>query len=519
MKQNKIIIAIDGPAGSGKSSTAKQVAGKLNIGFLDTGAMYRALAYKFYQHNIDPADIEMVRQVVEDTNITLQFHNTESTVLLDGVEVNREIRSPEVNRLVPVVAAIPVARRLMVAVQQKIGRSQSVVAEGRDIGTVVFPKADLKIFMNASLEERAHRRYLEQKQNNIEQSLVEIMNEIQQRDEIDSKREIAPLKKAEDAIELDTSELTLEEQTNFIVSLVKDLPGIKKVINWKMIIQIDSDAGVCPGVRRAIRMAEDALSKGDKIVAVGPLIHNRLENERLSTRGLEIAPQDEFEKNNHWAPKYTNVKYLIRTHGISPVLRNQFEEKSCQIIDATCPKVRRSQRLIESFSQDGYQIVIVGKAAHPEVVALVGASLTVPSVILKPEELGRIDLNKKIMVIAQTTTNRQNFHTIIDYLRNNTNELLVKDTICNAVSDRHQLLQTFASQFDVVFFVGGRNSSNTKELYKICRDVNINTYLIESYPEIDPQWLNKAERVGISGSASTPRWQLERIQSFLQHNY
>lgn len=220
--RKKIVIAIDGPAGSGKSTTARLVAKALKIGFLDTGAMYRAITFKALQKHLDFSDKTALVELTNVSDIKLVYENNENRVYWGHEDITSQIRLPEVNQKVAIVAAIPEIRQHLVILQRKMALSESLVAEGRDIGTVVFPNADLKIFMVASIEARAKRRYLELIARNTPQSLEEIENTIRERDRLDSRREASPLIKASDAIELDTSNLTIEEQVNFIVKKAKE---------------------------------------------------------------------------------------------------------------------------------------------------------------------------------------------------------------------------------------------------------------------------------------------------------
>ncbi len=214
----KIIIAIDGPAASGKSTTAKLVAAKLGYLHIDTGAMYRAMALKVLRTNISQFDETSIAKLVGVTSVSLQKNNSNKVdVLLDGEIVSDEIRLPEVTNIVSNVSAVPIVRTLMVQEQRMMGRNGGIVLEGRDIGTVVFPQAELKIYMIADARSRAERRMKEFEQKGISVSVDELEKEIRERDGIDSSRETSPLKKAEDAIELDTTNLTIDEQVNFIV--------------------------------------------------------------------------------------------------------------------------------------------------------------------------------------------------------------------------------------------------------------------------------------------------------------
>jgi cytidylate kinase len=214
----KLVIAIDGPAASGKSTTAKLVARRLGYLHIDTGAMYRAITLKILRSSAGEFYSKRVAAIVNETKIELKPADGSLRVLLDGEDVTDEIRSPEVTAAVSSVSQIREVRQAMVKEQRKMGRDGGVVLEGRDIGTVVFPEADLKIYMVASIEARAERRRRELDARGIASEFEALKSAIHHRDKKDSTRDESPLRKAYDAIELDTSELTIEEQVSFIVS-------------------------------------------------------------------------------------------------------------------------------------------------------------------------------------------------------------------------------------------------------------------------------------------------------------
>jgi cytidylate kinase len=219
----KITIAIDGPAASGKSTTAKLVAHKLGYLHIDTGAMYRALTLKALDENIDLSDKKEIVHLSQISTIQLEVKDGTTKVFLDGTEVTKRIRTQQVNRSVSTVSSYKGVREVMVQAQQKMAASGGVVLEGRDIGTVVLPKAELKIFMIASIEERARRRKNDLALVGIEAEQDDLVKEIDARDQKDSTREASPLRKAPDAIELDTSNLTIEEQVDFILGRAKEI--------------------------------------------------------------------------------------------------------------------------------------------------------------------------------------------------------------------------------------------------------------------------------------------------------
>ncbi|MFR4745764.1 MAG: (d)CMP kinase [Clostridium sp.] len=214
-------IAIDGPAGAGKSTIAKMAAKKLDFIYVDTGAMYRAMALYFLRRGIDAKDEKKIAEACEHINVTIAYQEGEQQVLLNGENVNAFIRTEEVSMMTSNTSKYPAVREKLLYLQRELAAANNVIMDGRDIGTCVLPDAELKIYLTASASERAKRRYLEQKERGVESDLAQIERDIIARDEQDMNREIAPLKQAEDAIYLDTSDMTIEEVVTKIVSLVQ----------------------------------------------------------------------------------------------------------------------------------------------------------------------------------------------------------------------------------------------------------------------------------------------------------
>ncbi len=207
-----MIIAVDGPAGAGKSTVAKILAQKLGFLYIDTGAMYRALTLKAIEKNIDIKDTKSVVEMAHNTTIELKNDNGPFLkVFLDGRDVSLAIRQPGITKVVSDIAKIKEVRQIMLEIQRKQGRAQDSVLDGRDIATVVFPDADKKFYIDAKFEERATRRYKELKEKSIDITLDEVKKDLLNRDTIDSTREFAPLKKADDAIYVDTTNMTIDE--------------------------------------------------------------------------------------------------------------------------------------------------------------------------------------------------------------------------------------------------------------------------------------------------------------------
>ena len=216
----KLVVAIDGPAGAGKSTVAKRAAQALGYTYIDTGAMYRAVAWKTLRRHAPVTDA-LILDVVRDIDVRLSYHDGVTHVFVDGEEATDEIRTPEVSHIVSQVAALGPVREKMVDLQRAMAKEGGVLMDGRDIATHVLPNADVKIFLTASIEERAKRRYLELKDKGMDVDLAGIQVDIAARDKADSERTISPLVRAEDAVLLDTTGLSINEVVERILVLCR----------------------------------------------------------------------------------------------------------------------------------------------------------------------------------------------------------------------------------------------------------------------------------------------------------
>lgn len=219
----KFNIAIDGPAGAGKSTIAKRIAKQLGFIYVDTGAMYRAMALYFIRNQIGASDHTRIEEACKDVNVTIEYKDGEQLVLLNGENVNGLIRTEEVGNMASASSVNKVVRLKLVELQQSLAKKENVVMDGRDIGTYVLPDADLKIYLTASTEVRAKRRWAELKEKGINADISEIEEDIKERDHRDMNREFAPLKQAEDAIYVDSSDLTIDEVVDKIIHLYNDI--------------------------------------------------------------------------------------------------------------------------------------------------------------------------------------------------------------------------------------------------------------------------------------------------------
>ena len=212
-----LVIAIDGPAGAGKSTISKLIAKNLGINYIDTGAMYRAITYKCIKEDIDVNDIQRVVDLCSRTDVDF----VDNYIYLDGQRLNEEIRTLQVSSRVSDVAKIPQVREFLMEKQREIGKRSDVILDGRDVGTHIFPDAKYKFFLNASAQERGRRRYQELIDKGQSVVLEEIIEDIKKRDYIDSTREVAPLLKADDAIEVDTTSMTIDQVVTYISDMVR----------------------------------------------------------------------------------------------------------------------------------------------------------------------------------------------------------------------------------------------------------------------------------------------------------
>ena len=214
-----INIAIDGPAGAGKSTVAKRIADIMHLTYVDTGAMYRALGLKAVRNGIYPGDAEAVAPMLPDTTVTFIKINGEQHVVLDGEDVNEFIRTEEISHAASVISTLPEVRQKLVDLQREIARSTDTVMDGRDIGTVVLPNTPYKFYVTASAEVRAKRRFIEYQQKGIlgDRTYEDVLNEVKTRDERDMNREFSPLRPAENAVIIDTSEMSIDEAVDAVI--------------------------------------------------------------------------------------------------------------------------------------------------------------------------------------------------------------------------------------------------------------------------------------------------------------
>ncbi len=283
-----------------------------------------------------------------------------------------------------------------------------------------------------------------------------------------------------------------------------------------MVIKIDQDSGFCFGVVNAIRKAEEELALGQELYCLGDIVHNSMEVERLSQKGLITIDHDKFYR-------LRGKKVLLRAHGEPPLTYRKAKENNIEIIDATCPVVLNLQRNIkkayEESDPDHTQIVIYGKIGHAEVNGLVGQTDGHAIIIENIEDLHKINFNKNIKLFSQTTKSIEEFNLIVSEIKKkivDRNIFEYNDTICRQVANRIPKIVNFVSQHELVFFVSGRKSSNGKVLFDECKKINSNVHLISELEELDFSLLKGVHSVGICGATSTPKWLMEEVKKNIE---
>ena len=496
---------------------AKELAARIGYTYIDSGAMYRAVTYYAWQHGFFQnglSDISRLEKALDDIIITFKLNpETGSTdTWLNGTNVEREIRGLAVANHVSSVASLPFVREALVTQQLRMGKEKGIVMDGRDIGMVVFPDAELKIFVTAAPEVRALRRWNELIAKGENVSFDEILENIKSRDYQDTTRKVSPLRKAADAIELDNTNMTIPEQNEWLLNQYKRVTSDVRFGDVATpAIEIDPHSGFCFGVVNAIARIERALDNRTKLYCLGDVVHNNLEMERLRGLGLKTIKREDMS-----GLSYETV--LLRAHGEPPSTYEIARNNHVNVIDATCPVVLHLQRRIKECYQEmmgtGAQLVIYGKQGHAEVNGLVGQTEGHAIVVDTFNDLGRLDFSKEIALFSQTTKPLDGFRQIVDIIKSRMHEgvrFRSFDTICRQVINRLPLIKEFASRHDWVYFVAGQKSSNGKMLFEECKQSNPNIIFISDASEIQAPLPIEVRRVGICGATSTPKWLMEEV--------
>jgi len=264
-------------------------------------------------------------------------------------------------------------------------------------------------------------------------------------------------------------------------------------------IRLAKSYGFCFGVKRAIKIAEETKNSN----TLGPLIHNKKEIERLKEE-YNVGLVEDIEEVN------SGDTVVIRTHGIPKDKLQQLKDKNVNIIDATCPFVTKPQQIVEKMSSEGYSIVIFGDINHPEIKGVMSYAKD-PIVVLDVEDLKGKKLKEKVATVAQTTRKFSEYQKIVNYLMENCKEVRVFNTICNATFENQDAARELSREADIMIVIGGKNSSNTKQLFNICKENCKDSYLVEDENELKKEWFKNKKLCGITAGASTPDWIIEKV--------
>lgn len=268
--------------------------------------------------------------------------------------------------------------------------------------------------------------------------------------------------------------------------------------------------GFCFGVKRAIKITEKIAQNNPNTLTLGPLIHNPLEISRLE-KNFGVKVQEDITKLGD------SKSVIIRTHGITKQNLEILQTKGVSITDATCPFVTKPQQIVEKMSNDGYNIVIFGDSNHPEVRSVMSYSVKTPIVVSDLESLQQIKkIPKKVAVVSQTTKQIEQFLQIVQYLVSNAMEVRVFNTICNATFENQEATRTLSQKADIMIIVGGKTSSNTKQLFYIAQNHCKDSYLVEDENDIKQEWFAGKKICGISAGASTPNWVIKNVENAIK---
>ncbi|MFC1667821.1 4-hydroxy-3-methylbut-2-enyl diphosphate reductase [Chlamydiota bacterium] len=276
-----------------------------------------------------------------------------------------------------------------------------------------------------------------------------------------------------------------------------------------MQVLLAKHAGFCFGVKRAITIVEDALTRYGHVYLLGPIIHNPQEVSRLENRGaITITDISQCDKS---------IPIVISTHGISQQYVHTITARGITIIDTTCPIVKKAQKAAEQLEKEHYKVILVGEASHPEVLGILGNLATIGYVVEKPTDLPLLQENDAIGIISQTTMSEEVFNNIITEVKTRTKNVKIINTICNATRLRQDSAVNLAKKVSLMLIIGGFNSANTRRLYELCNRTCHSTYHIETTGDIKHKWFDENKNSGITAGASTPNWIISDIISYLEN--
>ncbi len=275
-----------------------------------------------------------------------------------------------------------------------------------------------------------------------------------------------------------------------------------------MKVTLAKTAGFCFGVKRAVEMVYTEAQKGKQVYTLGPIIHNEEVVSDLEKKGVKVISEQDLEKIEGDGNELSGSTVVIRSHGVSEAVYRSLEEKKCEIVDSTCPFVKKIHDTVRKHAAQGYDIVIIGSREHPEVQGILGWCLGRGTVLEKEQEISSYEPQnneKKVCVVAQTTFNYKKFKDLVEIISKKGYDIIAVNTICNATAERQKEAQELAACSDAMIVIGGKNSSNSRKLYEISKNQCESTYFIQTLEDLDMECVRSSESLGITAGASTPK--------------
>ena len=275
-----------------------------------------------------------------------------------------------------------------------------------------------------------------------------------------------------------------------------------------MMVTLAKTAGFCFGVKRAVEMVYTEVQKGKQVYTLGPIIHNEEVVSDLEKKGVKVINELDLEKMEEDGNKLSGSTVVIRSHGVSEAVYQALEEKKCEIVDSTCPFVKKIHDTVRKHAAQGYDIVIIGSREHPEVQGILGWCLGRGKVLEKEQEISSYEPQnngKKVCVVAQTTFNYKKFKDLVEIISKKGYDIIAVNTICNATAERQKEAQELAACSDAMIVIGGKNSSNSRKLYEISKNQCESTYFIQTLEDLDMECVRSSASLGITAGASTPK--------------
>ena len=501
----KISIAIDGPASSGKSSIANCISERFNFEYINTGLLYRLVTYVSLNENIDfDKDEDLLIEKLKKSKI--EIHS--DYVIFNGKILNLELRSQEIDSNVSFVAKKIKVRNLVNEILRNIVFEKSVIMDGRDIGTEVLKDADLKFFITADNEVRAKRRYDELVRNGLDVEYDKVLNEIEKRDNIDYNRSESPLKKANDAKIIDTSDMSFSESVDEVSKVIVEYMIPKMKLKR---VRVAENNGFCHGVLRAVNELDKVVEseKCKNVRTLGEIIHNKEVIRYFSKKNVNIVQKDDLDKL-----KFDEDILVVRAHGIPRDIENVLIDKNVEYVDATCGKVKLIHKKVKDYYEQGYDIVIVGNKNHPEIMGANSYCDYNAKFFFGDKLEGEIS-SDKVCVLSQTTEKYENFEKAIDLVSQKCKDVVSLNTICDATYLRQRDATELAKNVDYMIIVGDKLSSNSNKLYEVSKKYCEKSIIIERASDLDKEILKDISingyDVGITSGASTPDWIMKEV--------